>query len=237
MRIVGLLTCAFAFGCSISAQRQEESRPTPEAAALAMVDTALPADWVGGFENLGALSQDDVKEPAGQLISVSQKFGKVSDFEGAMSVLKYRAYIRPLFKDGKVQVDKLTLYNSRLQGLSLEAFGEWSAALKAKCSDTPDWMAAFELMQVESFWSGDKATDATRKRTLARLSSVAAFEGWSPASNCSDNVMYILQIEPLFVEDRFDAELFARALPLANELYKKRSADQEARRAAEREKK
>lgn len=237
MRIGCLSFTILFFGCSVPAQLPKAARPTPEAAARAMVNTALPEDWVGGFENLGALSQDVVEEPAGKLASGSQKFGKVSSFEDKLSVVQYRAYIRPLFKGGKVQLEKLRQYNARLDGLSLEFFGEWSSALKAKCKDAQDWMAAFEVMQVETYWSGDKATAATRNRTLARLSSLAGFEGWTPASNCSDNVMYILQTELLFDGDRFNAELFAKALPLANEMYKARSAQLDARRSAGREKK
>jgi len=49
--------------------------------------------------------------------------------------------------------------------------------------------------------------------------------------------MYILQTEPLFIGDRFDSDLFVKALPLANDMYKKRSVEQDARQAAEREKK
>jgi len=142
-----------------------------------MVETALPADWEGGFENTLALGQNEAKDPATQLAIAARKFGKLSGTELLLDVISSRAYIRPLFKGRTVQIVKLKQYNSRLQGLSLEAFGEWSAALRARCKDTKDWMAAYEVIQVESFWSGDKVTDPTKKQTLARLASVTGFEG------------------------------------------------------------
>ena len=229
MRIVSMSFLLLLLGCSVPAQQQKaapkSSRPTPEAAARAMVDTALPSDWVGGFENLIAFSPEEAKE----LGSAPRKFDNVEDFQERLRVAQYLPYIRPLFKDGKVQSEKLKQYLSRLNGLSLEAFGEWATALKTKCKDARNWMAAYEVMQVESFWAGDQATEATRKRTLSRLASITGNDGWSPAGSCSDNVMYILQTEALFNGDRFDADLFSRALPLASDLYNKRSAEVDAR--------
>ena len=135
MGIACLLPCALALSCSVPAQLQNASRPTPEAAARAMVDTALPAVCLGGSENLSALSQDEVKEPAIQLISATQKSGKTSGFEGAMSVFQYRAYIRPLFKAGTVQIEKLKQYTFLLNGPSPKVFADFSAAPKAKCKE------------------------------------------------------------------------------------------------------
>jgi hypothetical protein len=229
-----VLMVGVSIGCSSIASGQ---RPSAETAAASMVDVALPADWVGGFDNLAQLSADANKALLSELLdAVTAVAGKPSGMQEFMPAFQYPAYMRPLFKAGQVQTAIGRQYITRLKGLTPTDLAAWKDALKQASGATDtDIIVAYGMIQIESLWMADRITDETKQRAIARLSSIpaSAFDEWSePSGVKGDRAVFLMQTPDLFINNRFDTDLFQKALPIAKQKYKERSEEQDRGRKA-----
>lgn len=206
-----------------SSRRTVYEPPDPVQVAEAMVAVLLPKGWKGTFGNFTSTRAEDLAETLKLWRPPLEKATGASDF--AFGLMTYLPGVRSLYADGRFQPARARELGARIGGIPPQAINEWQATMKTVAGASPDRVnAVLQMIQVDGVWNGATFVREGHDIAIARLGTIppASVTAWSRVSGDRDMVaLSLLQVDPLFVRDRFDAGLFDRAVKEAAPRYEK----------------
>ncbi|HEY2295646.1 MAG TPA: hypothetical protein VGM86_33495 [Thermoanaerobaculia bacterium] len=131
-----------------------------------------------------------------------------------------------LYDNGIFQPKRASRYAARLGSLDKDTLTHWQVALEKIAGESIETgPLAFALLKVEPLFTEASVTPATSERMLSRLNSLGAspISQWRKALGESDidatfAALSLMNADGLFVGDRFQESVFAKALPIAERL-------------------